>query len=67
MSSCIFSGSKRNISGTVGTLGNRLQSGEMQGSSGSSGRLKLASSSRSSVGVLDVEDAGRVTQGDLEL
>jgi hypothetical protein len=36
----------------------------MQGSCGSTGLFEVVSSSRSSVGVLDVEDAGRVVQAE---
>jgi len=42
-----------------------LQGTEMQGSSGSTELFEDMSSSMSSVGVLNVEDAGRVTQVDL--
>ena len=42
-----------------------LQGGEMQGSSGSIGLFEGMSSSMSSVGVLNIEDAGRVTQANL--
>ena len=42
-----------------------LQGGEMQGNSGSIGLFEAVSSSSSSVGVMQVEDARRVTQAAL--
>jgi hypothetical protein len=63
MSSCIFSGSRKgNGKRTVGTLGKPgFKAGRCREAVGI--KKRAWSSSRSSVGVLNVEDAGRVTQG----
>ena len=64
MGSCIFSGSKGQR--TVWDAGETmLQGGKMQRSSGSTGLFEAVSSSSSSVGVMQVEDARRVTQAAL--